>query len=163
MHPDWTQCIPCSVAKCRRPRPQPQPCRILTCICDLLRSSCNPMSHNRNSLICTIFTLGNWDFLHGITLNQFLHVLQACLERICILCGVQSPQHFELYQPCVLFYFIFCPFLAAPTACRSSWARDRTHTTVASLHHSSGNSGSLTHCATREFLNTFLLIFFTFL
>ena len=56
--------------------------------------------------------------------------------------------------------FFVCLFLATPTACGSSWDRDRTHTTAMTQGANSDNARSLTHCSTREFL--FCLLLFTF-
>ena len=48
------------------------------------------------------------------------------------------------------FLFLFFFFFAEPTACRSSQARDQTCTTA--VTRATTRAGSLTHCATREFL-----------
>ena len=59
-------------------------------------------------------------------------------------------------------FFLFS-FLAAPTACRNSQARDQTHTTAATQATASDNArSSLIHCATKQ-LQKLSCFFFFFL
>ena len=64
------------------------------------------------------------------------------------------------WNPTSFIYFIL---LATPMACRSSWLKVQTHTTAAShLSYSSDNTGSLTHCTTRELPCFIYVPFFLF-